>query len=256
MSLFTLDERNDGFGAQYHSFIYGILLIETNGGKYIHSPVKSMTDGEIYENTELIPRQSCPSFLKMVESLMNIKSNYECIDDSNVNNVTVLKLGDVINSVHSNINLYSNSDSLKNIKSIFRQNKTFFHNLKFNNNKLNVAVHIRRPNTFNVRIEGSNTPDIRYLNVINQIRKKYINSDLLFHVYSQGILSDFNVYVNNDTILHINEDMEKTFIEMVASDILVTSISSFSLVAGMLSDGEVYYMESHIPPFNSSWIKF
>ena len=137
-----------------------------------------------------------------------------------------------------NIDVACSSEDLSLIKSYFWQNKE--RNI-FKNDKINVVVHVRRPNQRDNRIQGTNTPDSYYLNIIKIIREKYKDKNWLFHIYSQGKLEDFKVYENIDVTLHINEDTCKTFIGMVAADILVTSISSFSYIAALLSDGEVYY---------------
>ena len=53
----------------------------------------------------------------------------------------------------------------------------------FKNNKLNVAVHIRRPSPKDdTRIDGTDTPDKYFLDKIKHIRENYNNP--LFHIYS------------------------------------------------------------------------
>jgi hypothetical protein len=44
-----------------------------------------------------------------------------------------------------------------------------------------------------------------------------------------------------DVIFHLDEHIITTFIGLVAADELILSPSSFSYVAGLLSDGIVYY---------------
>jgi len=63
----------------------------------------------------------------------------------------------------------------------------------------------------------------------------------LFHIYSQGEDKNFEIFKAKDTILHLNEELPLTFISMVAADILVTSASSISYAAALLSDGVIYY---------------
>ena len=75
----------------------------------------------------------------------------------------------------------------------------------------------------------------------------------MFHIYSQGNEESFNNYKNDDTILHINEDVCKTFLGLVAANILVTSSSSFSYCAALLSDGEIYYKQFWHTP-RKDWI--
>ena len=59
--------------------------------------------------------------------------------------------------------------------------------------------------------------------------------------------------MRQDIILHLNESVEDTFTAMVLADILVTSRSSFSYTAAILSEGIVYYMPFWHPPL-PGWI--
>jgi hypothetical protein len=145
------------------------------------------------------------------------------------------------------------SSSLKNIKLNFWKNKERNH---FKNDRLNVAVHIRTNNKVDIQLDGFRvTPLQYYFNIINNIREKYRNSKKLplFHIYSQYKFHDYKLYNNNDIYYHLNENMFDSFIGMVAADILVTSKSSYSYIAAILSDGEIYYNPFWHPPKNS-WI--
>ena len=139
---------------------------------------------------------------------------------------------------------------MKFIKDCFWKNKE---KDVFKNGKINIALHIRRPNNNDNRTGGTDTPDIYYLDIMKKIRNKYKEKELLFHIYSQGNINNFKLYENNDTIFHLNEDIENTFIEMVAADVLVISASSFSYVAALLSDGEIWYKQFWHGP-RKNWI--
>jgi hypothetical protein len=94
---------------------------------------------------------------------------------------------------------------------------------------------------------------------MNIIREKYKGNDknLLFHIYSQGNITNFLDLNNTDVLFHLNENIEDTFIGLVAANILVISPSSLSYVAGLISDGIIYYkpfwhsqIKDHIFPFS------
>ena len=71
----------------------------------------------------------------------------------------------------------------------------------------------------------------------------------VFHIYSQGDEEDlWDAFKEDDIVLHINESVEDTFTSMVLADVLVTSRSSFSYTAALLSEGEVYYIPFWHPP--------
>jgi len=140
--------------------------------------------------------------------------------------------------------------NLNEFKDIFYKYKELNY---FKNNKINVAVHIRRPNKHDNRIQGTDTPDDYYLTIIKKIKEKYFDKKLIFHIYSQCDLENFKIYENTNTILHIDENLLDTFKGMIFSDILVTSASSLSYSAALLSNGEIYYKQFWHPPMNN-WI--
>jgi hypothetical protein len=132
------------------------------------------------------------------------------------------------------------------------KNKNFF-----NNGRINVAVHIRRenPNDNGLAGERATTPNSYYLNIMNHIRRKYANkTNILFHIYSQGNEIFFKEFDNKDTILYLDHDLKESFFGMVSADILITSPSSLSYVAALISDGEIYYKPFWHAP-KKSWIK-
>ena len=227
----------DGFGAQYQQLITTYVACSIHNEKFVYTPREKMEHN--YDND--------PYFLKQIEDLMNIKNNIE----NNINNqAKIVQYNNLRNWFEKNIDIACNSKYFKQIKSYFWQNKE--RNV-FKNDKVNVAVHVRRPNPHDNRIEGVDTPDEYYLNIIKNIKNKYSKKILKIHIYSQGDINNFKNYEADNVILHINEPLPKTFIELVAADILVTSQSSLSYVAALLSDGEVYYKKFWHNP-RKEWI--
>jgi hypothetical protein len=180
---------------------------------------------------------------------MNLKDNIE-----NQNEITPQQLlfGNIRNNFEENIDKYCNSDSMKFIKHCFWEGKDKNH---FKNDKINIAVHIRRENLHDNGLAGdrANTPNAYYLRIMNEIREKYKEPLLQFHIYSQGEQEKFKDLENTDVEFHLNEEITKTFIGLVAADILILSPSSFSYVAGLLSDGIVYYKKFWHNP-KKKWI--
>ena len=66
-------------------------------------------------------------------------------------------------------------------------------------------------------------------------------------------MNNFAILQKEDVIFHLDEDICKTFTELVAADILLTSPSSLSYVAALISDGEIYYKQFWHKP-RSNWI--
>jgi hypothetical protein len=239
--FYTVQERSDGFGAQFQTMICCILMAENSGHKYIHTPIKNMEHN--YDND--------PNFISNVENFMNLKNNYDCINnETNLSEIKTLDIWYIINNFDANINHYLNSESLKNIKRCFWENKN--RNF-FNNDKMNVGVHIRRPNSHDNRIEGADTILEYYFDVINKIKQKYSDKELLFHIYSQNDISEYDNFDKTNVIFHLNDSLFDTFTGLVASDVLITSKSSLSYSAAILSDGEIYYQTFYHVPCNK-WI--
>jgi hypothetical protein len=239
--FYTNQERNDGFGAQFQTIICSILVAEKLGYKFIYKPIKNIEHN--YDND--------PDYISKVEDLMNLKNNYNYInDETNLSEITTLDIRYTYNIFEANINYYLNSESLKNIKRCFWKNKKRNY---FNNNKINIGVHIRRPNSNDNRIEGTDIPLKYYFDIMSQIKQKYCDKELLFHIYSQNDISEYDDFDKTNVIFHLNENLFDTFTGLVASDILITSKSSLSYCAAILSDGEIYYKPFwHIP--GEKWI--
>ena len=233
--------RIDGFGAQFQTIIFTILYSEFNNIHYVHTPIKNMQHN--YDNDS--------NFIENINNFINLKENYTNINDVDKNDIINCHISIIYNDVETNIDKYKNNNPcFLKIKNCFwaKKNKNYY-----NINKFNVAIHIRRQNKHDTRIKGTDTPDTYYINIINNIRDKYKYKDLLFHIYSQGTPDMFDIYKNDDVILHINEELTSTFIGLVLSDILVTSSSSFSYIAAILSDAEVYYLPFWHKP-KANWI--
>jgi hypothetical protein len=222
---YTHQIRTDGFGAQYQTIITTYIFCMKHNMKYKYSPF--ITVAHNYDND--------PYYTNKLEELMNLQSNIENNDSTS----TVIHFYDMINDFEENIDECCNSESMQFIKECFWKNKERDF---FKNNKMNISIHIRRENSQDKGEAGdrANTPNSYYLNRMNEIRQKYVDKELLFHIYSQGNIEDFKDLEKEDVQFHLNEDMTSTFVGLVAADILITSPSSFSYVAALLSDGIIY----------------
>jgi hypothetical protein len=233
---------SDGFGSQYQHIICCILIAYRYNNIYVHNPISIMEHN--YDND--------PKFLEKMENLMNVRPYFINKNDENIKDIPLIDYS--MNAkyiVDGDVNGFATDESLAKIKEMFWANKD--RNV-FTNGKTNVAVHVRRPNSHDNRSKGCDTPDGFYLKAIERIREEHANKDLQFHIYSQGNIEQFECFLAEDTELHINEDLSKTFIEMVAADMLVTSFSSLSYIAGYLSDGIIYYHNFWHPP-RHMWIQ-
>jgi len=227
----------DGFGSQFQNIIASVFYAEANNVPFFYTPFTSMEHN--YHND--------PDFLQKKEHLINFLGNFELSTDVKCD----LKINSAKDFMDKNIQLFESSNTIRKIKEIFRSNKNredFFSSEQFH-----IAVHIRRPNPHDSRIEGTNMADELFLEIINSLRNVYKEKKPIFHIFSQGNLDQFNAFIQPDIKLHLNDDIEFTFSAMVLADALVTSPSSLSYTAALISNGDIYYSPFWHSPL-SSWV--
>jgi hypothetical protein len=226
--------RNDGFGAQFQSVIMAAIYAELHDMEFVYSPFSTMEHN--YDND--------PSYLEKKEDLINFIGNFEINRDVALQ--SKFTPYDLVNFFDANMPSCLNTLALKKIKRIFRENKD--RAAYFNTDSFNVAVHVRRPNLHDSRVSGTDTPDEVYLRIIDSLRNVYKSEQPVFHIYSQGLMDAFASYMASDVVLHLNDSLEFTFSSMVLADVLVTTASSLSYSAGILSDGIIHYIPFWHPP--------
>lgn len=215
----------DGFGSQFQNIIAAALYAELTGKPFVYSPFQAMEHN--YDND--------PDFLAKKEDFINFIGNFELNDGSyGANNAISYK--PIIDTYPE---LCAQSATLAKVKRLFRANKNADY---FKNERFNIAIHLRRPNQQDNRIEGTNTPDQLFLDTINALRTCYRDKKPFFHIYSQGNTAQFQAFAADDIVLHLNESVEDTFQAFVFADVLVTSASSLSYTAALLSESPVYYI--------------
>lgn len=232
--IITNPIRSDGFGAQFQSIIMYAIYAELNNKQYVYTPFDTIEHN--YSNDV--------DFIRKKEWLINFVDNFEVNRDRTI--IPMKYNSEYLKFFEANPIAVANSDMLKKIKAIFRANKNT--DDYFNNQNLNIAVHMRRPNPHDSRILWADTPEDVFFDIIEKLRHMYASHNPLFHLYSQGDRNNFKKFNAQDIILHIDESIEETFISMVLADVLVVGTSSFSYSAGFLSEGVIYYMPWwHVP---------
>jgi hypothetical protein len=240
---YTNINYRDGFGSQYQKIIQTYIYCKLNNLNFAYEPLQFIEhnyDNDIEYNNK-------------IENLINLKNNIINLN-TNMGIIRLDYMTIVMPFFENNIDECCKSEHMNFIKNCFWENKDKSRNF-FNNNKFNVAIHIRRENNIDKGLAGDRvtTPNSYYLNIMNIIREKYKDKEILFHIYSQGNILNFKDFANSDVYFHINDDIIDNFICMVAADILVISPSSLSYVAALISDGEIYYKQFWHNPKND-WI--
>lgn len=234
--LITNDLREDGFGAQYQSILWTILFAEVKGDTFLYSDIIRMDNSSDNKDT----------FLKEAVKTMNIKGNYPQVES--VGGVTMYapKWPYFYKEIERDMERFHDSSSFQRLKYLFYKNKES----PFSHDIVNVAVHIRRPNSCDTRTQGTDTPDEYFINCMKLVQEKYKQErkECLFHIYSQGSEESFVRYKEFPVQFHFQDDTFKTFNGMVFADVLILSESSYSYTAGLLSNGIIIYKPFWHPP--------
>lgn len=234
-AVVTNPPRFDGFGGQFQTIIYSVIYAEMNNQEYLYTPFTKMEHN--YDDD--------PDFINKKERIINFIDHFEINKDPSIQS---LGAPHFVRYFEEHLEQCANSESLKKIKAFFRESKN--KRDYFDDENFNIAIHIRRPNSHDSRIAGTQEPDELYLKIIESLRSKYRSRKPLFHVYSQGDLEVFKkTFGADDIVLHINGSVEDSFIPMVLADALVSGTSSYSYVAAILSEGDIYYIPFWHPPF-------
>lgn len=228
----------DGFGSQYQKIVQTYIYCKIHNLNFVYVPLDIVEHN--YDNDV--------DFNNKLENLMNLKNNIM----NATTNINFIDFGIVREFSEKTLDVCCNSEYMNFIKECFWKNKD---KNFFNNNKFNVAIHIRRENVVDRGLSGdrATTPNSYYLNIMNIIREKHKDKEILFHIYSQGDVNAFMDLADKDVNFYINYDIIETFTGLVSANALVISPSSFSYIAALLSDGEIYYKHFWHNPKNN-WI--
>jgi len=251
MGYYTQIHRTDGFGAQFQTILYTLLYTELTNNIYVYSDINHI---DLITHTGTIKDTEIENSLEDIVKYMGFDTfctNRNMITD----NVDICDYGTIAYPhINNNINTVFKSKNFDRYKQFFYSDKIN----RFDKNYLNVAIHIRILGNFeneNNRFRDGthNVPSTYFLDKMDIIRTKYKNKKILFHIYSQGNIEMFKDFIGDDIIFHLNEKVLDTFTDLIFADVLVTTRSSFSYMAALLSNNEIYYLSFWCLPMNN-WI--
>lgn len=133
--------------------------------------------------------------------------------------------------------------------------------------KVNVAVHIRRRNAVDLKNPAVHDTEslayrMRYIDLdyffqrCLEVEQQYGTDRVHFNLFIQEKSEDLQVFDVFQSVRYCDDtDAYETFYNMTLSDVLITSPSSFSFKAGMLSDGVKIAPSPwwHKVPENEEW---
>lgn len=231
----TTEPRTDGFGAQFQNIIFDILFTYSNTNyRYVFPNINSFEHNYTRDS----------GFTERLIRYMNLRDYFP---NKAFNSVKYYKSTSTYTYVENNLTQLLKSQTMNTIKTHFYADK----NTYFDTHYHNVAVHVRRLNSDDSRVDGTETPDSYYIGLMKTIRDTHpVNGKpLMFHIYSQTRGAGYNERFmklynpgDDDRIkFYLNGNLLHTFHGMVFADILVCSRSSFSYCAALLTNGVVYY---------------
>jgi hypothetical protein len=130
--------------------------------------------------------------------------------------------------------------------------------------RINVAVHLRRGEIARMAAEKAGNwqeryvPEEWFVKIMDSIVDACQSKQLVFHIYSEGNLSNFPmIAARKDVEFHLDLSEQETILSMARADVLVMSPSGFSYLAAMLSSGIkiVRYPWWHFIPDTDGWIR-
>jgi hypothetical protein len=238
--------RSDGFGAQFQNIIWLIVYALNNGHTFVFSDIKNMEHN--YDNDT--------QFINSLIEFTTIKKQFGLNTDSI--NANIIEMSYLYNNVSKNFNNYFQSSGFLLFKENFLKDKIN----PFDNAFINIVIHHRVLNTHDSDFGRKFTNINDVLNIIKYFSKLYEDKNIIFHICSQGNINNFSIisesiYNNNNNInFYLDKSIQDTFLYFIFADILITSNSSFSYTAALLSKGTVYFKlinDTH-PPLNSWYI--
>ena len=177
---------------------------------------------------------------------MNLQGYYPSVESVGAVPIYAPKWPYFYKEIERDMERFHDSPSFRKIKTLYFKDKQS----PYSGECVQIALHIRRPNVCDVRVEGTDTPDSYYLHCMSILQAKYLSEkkQCLFHIFSQGSPTLFESYKQFPVVFHLDEDVFDTFNSLVFADVLVLSKSSFSYVAALLSDAVVVYTPFWHPP--------
>lgn len=255
MEITNLINPNDGFGENYKTIMMSIAYAEYNKCNFVYSPLINLCHN--YDED--------PNFDNSKEEMINLQGCFPKPSEKSY----IISKPNLLNFFDNNLSFFEGSETIKLLKKQFKDKNTNPYLDTPYENTFNIAIHIRRPNAFDksfysdpsnqdkeyIKLAGLDVPIDFYILLIKQLLS--LNPYSIVHVYSQltNNEKEFEIYKSlseDRVVLHIDEELNKTFRSMVYANVFLMSPSSLSYTAAILSDNTVYYIPYCSPPL-SNW---
>lgn len=255
MEITNLINPNDGFGENYKTIIMSMAYAEYNKCSFSYTSLNNLCHN--YDKD--------PNFDNTKEEMINLYNYFPKATE----NACIISKPNLLNFFDNNLRFFEESATIKLLKKQFKDKNTNPYLGTPYEDAFNIAIHIRRPNKFDksfysdpsnhdkqhIKLAGLDVPIDFYVLLIRQLLS--LRSNAVIHIYSQLTNNEreFEIYksISEDKIvLHIDEELNKTFTSMVYANAFLMSPSSLSYTAAIISDNIIYYIPYCSPPL-SHW---
>jgi len=260
MLYLTYQPREDGMGGQFQRVIGIMALAKKYNLTYVHTPIKEM---------EHLPS---PHYLEQIENYFQIKDNYppsnsiqydEEYDMEIASEIVITNAKELVARTGKNVLikiflpqriLDRDPDCYQLVLPKIREMKQKWLLPYFLPNKTNIAIHIRRGDVNSNDHPTRFTPIEYYYRLVESFNEKFPDSNIcIFSEENKENKDEFTIFSKKPQVrVLLNLDILTTFEHLVHADILVTSKSSFSYLAGLLNTNRVVYMDFWHSPL-SHW---
>lgn len=248
----TCEGRSDGVGMQALARMSGINFANAFGATYVDTPFKRVDHAPGDMSAWVSQWESLFNFDREEQRVRPGKDRVVDYADY-LSGRTRINPGDVLRFQQFYWLHRRYPDSFNTVARSFQSKYGFARDDR--RDDVTVAVHIRRGDV------GSNanslrfTPNQKIVKTIATLREILQDLDVPFSIdlFSQGKASEFAEFAELGCRLHLDADAVWTMRNLIESDLLVMSKSSFSYVAALINRGVKLYEPTFNPPL-SEWI--
>jgi len=241
----TCAGKTDGAGAQVQAIFSTMLFAQKFGIVYVHTPFDKIWSDQSSEKWE--------SFFNLGENEVTISEvDQNSLDVVHVNYPIFIGFKSntlyVVEHCHSFVDSNNNAKFYSDITSRLIEKYHISSKKNYKSfreaGKVNIALHVRRGDVSKTGEHSDRyTDNLYYKSLLDSI--KSILDDLKIessiHLYSQGDVEDFHELKGMGVNYHLDECVLTTFNNLVSSDVIIMSKSTYSYSAALLSKAIVIY---------------
>ena len=273
MLYFTNNASGGGIGNQMQQIIGIIAMAKKHNIEYLYNPIKKI--GHINDN----------NYINIVDDFFQINTLFKSINSVNfdkkifmkdhltISDIDEHKFSDenvlfIIDHVYFiidpmfrhvfynnnydlsyNDELWSQINTYEYAMNILKKGKKFIDLPEYNNDKTNIAIHIRRGDVNSQQNSDRFVPLEKYYGIIENLNNQYNNA--VFYIFTEitNDKEEFDLFykTNSEKGIQIkmmaDVDLLTTIEYMIKADVLVMSKSALSYLAALYNDNTVLYIK-------------